>query len=116
MQLSRRLGLLLAATLAGVLGLVWVLCRSSPPPADPVSPPGPPWFEDVTAQSGLTFNHDAGPTGSYFMPQALGSGAALFDCDGDGKLDIYLLHNGGHKGKRNQLFRQEEGGRFRDIS
>jgi hypothetical protein len=70
----------------------------------------------VTELAHLEFIHDAGPTGSFFMPQALGSGGALFDFDGDGKLDIYLLHNGGPKGKKNQLFRQEEGGRFRDVS
>ena len=50
------------------------------------------------------------------MPQALGSGAALFDADGDGKLDILLLHNGGPKGARNQLFLQQADGRFRDAS
>src|SRR5207248_2072212 len=39
---------------------------------------GPPWFVDVTAESGLNFVHDAGSVGSYFMPQIVGSGAALF--------------------------------------
>src|SRR2546421_11245060 len=116
MQAPRRLALFLVFGLAGGLGLAWALHRSTSPTDPDDRPSGSPWFEDVTEQSGLHFVHDAGPTGTFFMPQVLGSGAALFDCDGDRKLDIYLLHNGGPKGKRNQLFRQEEGGRFRDIS
>src|SRR5258708_3051180 len=61
---------------------------------------GPPWFEDVTEKRGLTFHHDAGPVGNYFMPQQVGSGAAFFDFDRDGRLDILLLQNGGPKGKK----------------
>jgi hypothetical protein len=75
-----------------------------------------PWFKDITEESGIRFVHDAGPTGSWFMPQIMGSGAALFDFDGDGRLDIYLIHNGGPSGKRNQLFHQEKDGTFKDVS
>ena len=65
-------------------------CRPSvPTPAGGPSFTGPGWFEDVTDEVGLDFVHDAGPTdGTYFMPQIIGSGAALFDFDGDGRLDI----------------------------
>jgi len=45
---------------------------------------GTPWFEDVTAEMGLDFVHDPGPVPTddhYFMPQIVGSGAALFDND-----------------------------------
>src|SRR5262249_18278205 len=52
----------------------------------------------------------------YFMPQIIGSGAALFDYNGDGLLDVYLIHNGGPKGTTNRLFRQEPDGRFTDVS
>src|SRR5437879_3477916 len=112
----RRLALFLALSAAAGLGLVWTLYRPSASRPEPDQQDGPQWFEDVTEKSGLDFIHDAGPTDSFFMPQALGSGAALFDFNGDGKLDIYLLHNGGPNGKKNQLFQQEEGGRFRDVS
>ncbi len=89
-------------------------CRP-PPPADE-GPSAPAWFRDVTEECGLRFVHDAGPTGAYFMPQIMGSGAALLDFDGDGRLDIYLVHNGGPGGARNQLFHQERDGTFRDVS
>jgi hypothetical protein len=84
------------------------------PPA-PAVPPG--WFEDVTAASGLNFEHDPGPTGTYFMPQSMGSGAACLDFDGDGLLDIYLLNLGGPGStSTNRLFRQTAPGRFQDVT
>src|SRR6266446_124931 len=79
-------------------------------------PPGPPWFADVTDEVGLDFVHDAGPLGSYFLPQIMGSGAALFDFNNDGLLDIYLLQNGGPAGPRNRLYQQLSDGRFKDVS
>jgi hypothetical protein len=87
-------------------------CRRSPAP-----PTDPPWFEDATAAAALAFAHDAGPAdGRYFMPQSMGSGVALFDFDGDGLLDVYLLNNGGPKGRPNQLFHQTPGGAFVNVS
>jgi hypothetical protein len=78
---------------------------------------GPPWFEDVTDKVGLDFVHDCGPIGTYFMPQQVGSGAALFDFDNDGRLDIYLLQNGGPNSRStNRLYRQLPDGRFQDVS
>src|SRR5579864_2864326 len=74
------------------------------------------WFADITDEVGLHFIHDAGPTGDFFMPQAIGSGAAIFDADGDGRLVILLLQNGGPDGAKNQLYRQLPNGRFEDIS
>jgi hypothetical protein len=106
-----------------VMGALHLGCSRAPPDAPDASapetsPPGPPWFEDVTAQSGLDFVHDAGPVDGTrrFMPQIVGSGAAVFDFDGDGLLDIYLLNNGGPRGKPNRLFRQVARGKFRDVS
>ena len=83
----------------------------------PAVAPADQWFEDVTAAAGLHFVHDAGPTGTYSMPQVIGSGAALFDADGDGRLDVYLLQNGGPKsGSTNRLFLQRPDGTFRDAT
>src|SRR5947209_11515925 len=105
-----RLGLVLF--LGAVLG-----CPASRPAVsgpDPDDSSGPVWFEDVTDSCGLNFVHDPGPLGSYFMPQSMGSGCAFLDLQG--RLGIYLLHNGGPEGKKNQLFRQKPDGNFEDVS
>lgn len=82
------------------------------------SPPQLPWFQDVTAEWGLEFTHDPGPIDeNYALPQINGSGAALFDFDNDGRLDIYLLQAGGPaSGATNALFRQLPSGKFQDVS
>jgi hypothetical protein len=105
--------LLLAS--GGVLG--W-FCFLKPGPDQSVEaalPDGPIWFKDVTQASGLDFVHDPGPTDNYFMPQSMGSGCAFIH-DGDGTLYIYLLHQGGPQGKKNQLFKQLADGTFKDVS
>jgi hypothetical protein len=108
------------AVFVGVIALaagltLWLWLNRQPPPSPTAKSPA--WFEDVTESVGLKFIHDAGPTGAYFLPQIMGSGAALFDCDGDGRLDILLLQNAGPKSEsRNRLFRQKDDGTFEDIS
>ncbi len=99
------------------VGLLLGCRRENSPDDKPESISLSPWFEDFSERAGLTFVHDAGPVGDYFMPQQVGSGAALFDFDGDGRLDIYLLQNGGPKSaSTNRLYRQVEGFRFEDVS
>jgi hypothetical protein len=110
----RGLAWLLAFVAVGGLAAVLVFAKRRAPP-DP-GPGGVAWFEDVTQRVKLDFVHDCGPTGNYFMPQQFGSGAALFDFNNDGRLDIYLLNNGGPKGRPNQLFQQMPDGTFRDVS
>jgi enediyne biosynthesis protein E4 len=109
--------------LAGLLGMLLALashglgCQRPVPSLPLEEASGSSWFVDITQASGLSFVHDAGPVGRYFMPQAIGSGAALFDFDNDGRLDIYLLQNGGpSSGSTNRLFRQGTDGRFIDVS
>jgi hypothetical protein len=110
--------------LYGPVGGLLILCGlysgCQPPrtePAADVEALEPPWFLDWTQEKGLHFQHDAGAApDDYFMPQMIGSGAALFDFNGDDRLDIYLLQNGGSHGARNQLYQQMSDGRFRDVS
>jgi len=73
------------------------------------------WFTDITLTSGVSFTHFAGT--NYFMPDQVGSGVALFDCDNDGRLDLYLVQNGGtNPAARNQLFQQQADGTFKNVS
>ena len=69
---------LLAAALLGATAL---------PPAIPVV------FNDVTAQAGIKFVHNAGKTGKKYLPETLGSGAAFIDADGDGWIDVLLVNS-----------------------
>jgi len=76
-----------------------------------------PWFQDYTDRANLHFVHSVGPLGKYAFPEIMGSGAALFDYDGDGRLDLYLVQNAGpDSGLTNRLYHQEPDGTFRDVS
>ena len=118
-MLTPRVWALLAAPICAGAALL-AGCRPPPPATPPPEPETaePAWFEDVTEQFGLDFVHDAGPLdGSYFMPQIFGSGAALFDFNNDGRLDILLLQNGGPQSSaKNKLFQQTADGHFKDVS
>jgi hypothetical protein len=78
-------------------------------------------FVDVTANSGLQFQHNSGSFGGKFLPETLGSGCAFLDYDRDGWQDI-LLVNGmdwpAHKQRRStlRLYRNNRNGTFTDVT
>lgn len=114
--MTRTRWIVLALTLLplGGIALAWQFFGGA---TGPQQSSDPPWFEDVTDRVGLNFVHDPGPLNTYFMPQQVGSGAALFDFDKDGLLDILLLQNGGPQSmSANRLFRQQKDGTFQDVS
>jgi enediyne biosynthesis protein E4 len=116
---ARRRALLLVALLALVLvgALGWFAWFKSGGVNDADDADGPLWLEDVTDAVGLHFTHDVGPTGTYFMPQSMGSGCAIIhEGEGEGTLYIYLLQQGGPHGKKNQLFKRLPDGTFQDVS
>ncbi len=86
-------------------------------------PPAPPWFTEITSEAGIDFVHESGGRGGFLMPEIMGAGCALFDCDGDGDLDVYLL-NGNRllpaasvaDGPGNRLYRQVAPGQFVDAT
>ncbi|MBX9624641.1 MAG: CRTAC1 family protein [Gemmataceae bacterium] len=96
----------------------------APPAAD--EPVGPPWFEDVTSTSGVSFSYRNGEDTADHLSilESLGGGLAAIDYDGDGLLDLYAPGGGyfagpdkreirGHPGK---LYRNRGGFQFEDVT
>src|SRR5690348_10927355 len=49
-------------------------------------------FADVTAAAGLAFTHANSATSQKYLIETMGGGVALFDADGDGRLDVFFAN------------------------
>jgi hypothetical protein len=76
-------------------------------------------FVDIAPESGVDFVHVSGMTMEKLFPTANGSGVAVFDYDGDGRLDLYFatgntLPLAASPAASNRLYKNLGGGKFRD--
>ena len=76
---------------------------------------------DVTAASGVDFVHDAGADGRHHYVETMSPGAALFDADGDGDLDLYAVNGAPLPGSpprtsTNRLYLNRGDGTFDDAT
>ena len=79
------------------------------------------FFTDVAAQAGLTAPIVYGGVEKKdFIFETVGCGAAFFDYDNDGWLDIFLLSGtrleGAPKGATNRLYKNNRNGTFTDVT
>ena len=89
----------------------------------PASTPNlpPPQLVDITASTGVHFEHLSSPEQRYIV-ESMGGGVALIDYDGDGWLDIYFTNapsvSMAIEGKkaRSALYRNNHDGTFTDVS
>lgn len=76
-------------------------------------------FVDVTRDVGINFTHHNGVSEEKRLPETDGSGAAFFDYDGDGDLDLYFVNSGdlieGRGQWSNALYRND-GALFADVT
>ena len=80
-------------------------------------------FENIAQKAGVNFVVENCPTPQKHQPETMPAGVALFDYDGDGFLDIYIV-NGAEMpslvktGPKywNRLFHNNGNGTFTDVS
>jgi enediyne biosynthesis protein E4 len=81
-----------AAALVVFAGFLALLASGPLAARDSTAPA--PLFVESAAQLGLSFTHDNGATGRYYIVEEMGAGGALFDYDNDGDLDVFLVQGG----------------------
>jgi hypothetical protein len=80
-------------------------------------------FEDIAERAGVHFVVENSPTPEKHQPETMPAGVALFDYDGDGLLDIYLVNGAeipslAKTGPKyyNRLFHNNGNGTFTDVT
>ena len=115
------------------LGVIQVVpgaesARARPITREAIGQEALPIFTDVTEESGIAFRHSFGDLELTNILEATGAGAAFFDYNGDGHVDLYIVNgawnrtvndNRGrnlHGQLSNQLFRNDGDGTFTDVT
>ncbi len=80
-------------------------------------------FEEIAARSGLVFTANSCPTPQKNQPETMVAGAALFDYDNDGYLDVYFVNGAAIPSLKkenpaywNRLFHNNHDGTFTDVT
>ena len=77
-------------------------------------------FVDATAEAGIDFVHTSGRSGRKYGVETIGSGAAFFDYNRDGWMDLYVVNGADLPGyasavpPQNALYRND-GGHFAEV-
>ncbi|MCH8823056.1 MAG: CRTAC1 family protein [Planctomycetes bacterium] len=95
--------------------------KQSAPVAETLATKSQPWFEEISDRANLKFAHESGHVERNYFPEIMAGGAALFDMDGDGDLDIYLvqsssLTNPPEERAPNRLYKNQGDGTFIDVT
>ena len=77
----------------------------------------------MTEASGIDFEHHTGAFGAKWMPESMGSGCAVFDSDGDDRLDLLFVNGSSWAGRREpggavtqKMYRNTGDGWFADVT
>ena len=76
----------------------------------------------VTPETGIRFRHTDGSSGRRYIAENMTAGLALFDYNGDGRIDVYLVNGAPLPGAdvdvapRNALYRNDGGWRFTEVT
>jgi hypothetical protein len=116
--------------LSGILAVQSFASQSGPSGQSSPAPDVPGRFIDVTDKVGVHFLHQAPHTSRKYLIETMGSGVALFDCDNDGRLDLYLVNGAPYPDPTpkgfipqktgpeywNRMYHQKADGTFEDIT
>src|SRR5579871_4873540 len=128
----------LVRTACGFCSLLLAMTTSAQSTATPArpaaAPPSPAMvparFVDITEKAGVHFQHQAPHTSRKYLLETMGSGVALFDCDNDGRLDLFLVNGAPYTDPTppgfipqktgpqdwNRMYHQKSDGTFEDIT